>query len=160
MARVLPIAYKYISFLCDAKSHMYKHAAQDLWNETTFSAAYLPATSFMNGKMVPPRKQPRPPKYFHVLHQTSKRTEEEVIFHASFLNNFSVFLEPLSTNATDFFWKPVSSWEEWKSEKTDKMFCTSLFVIKCISDPYHFVLAQAKTEMYHYAHTHAHRWKS
>lgn len=52
-----------------------------------------------------------------------------------------------------FFWKPVTSWEEWKPEKTDKMFCTLLVVMKCISDPYHFVLLQARTVMYHYAHT-------
>lgn len=70
VARALPIIYKYISFLYDAKSHMYKHAAQHLCNETTFSAAYFPATSLMNGKTVHPRKQLRSPKYFHVLHQT------------------------------------------------------------------------------------------
>lgn len=57
------------------------------------------------------------------------------------------------TNAWAFFWNPVTSWEEWKPEKTDKMFCTLLVVMKCISDPYHFVLLQARTVMYHYAHT-------
>lgn len=91
---------------------MYKHATQHSCNKTTFSAAYLPATSFMNGKTVPPRKQPRSPKYFHVIHQTSKCTEEEAIFHVIFFKNFSVFLEPLMSHAWAFFWKPVTSWEE------------------------------------------------
>lgn len=72
---------------------------------------------------------------------------------SDFLNNLSVFLKPLMTNAWAFFWKLVISWKEQKSEKTDKMFCTLLVVMNCISDPYHFVLLQARTVMYHYVHT-------
>lgn len=88
------------------------------------------------------------------LRNVQKRKQFFMPCISDFLNNFSVFLEPLTTNAWAFFWKPVTSWKEWKSEKTDKMFCTLLVVMKCISGPYHFVPLQARTVMYHCAHTH------